>query len=168
MVSCFERRGNRRLLSFGAFKPGNGGNVAFVDVLRLLLEAQRVSMRHLFAGGRGLRRKGKSPSDDGDFPCLQRLLAVLAALRVGRVLGGFRLFAGLRLAVAFACRGRLSAVCSGFGVFHVHSFLGTRPGSDLCLSRIVWRQEGGFIRRRPDFPRVARRKGAKTVSRRQH
>ena len=53
MVSGFERRGNRRLLSFGAFKPGNGCNVAFVDVLRLLLEAQRVSMRHLFAGGRG-------------------------------------------------------------------------------------------------------------------
>ena len=87
------------------------------------------------------------------FSDFKRSLAVFATFGVGRVLGRFRLLAAC-LGFAFAFSGRLSAVCSGFGVFHVHSFLGTRPGSDLCLSRVVWRQEGGFIRRRPDFPRV--------------
>ena len=58
----------------------------------------------------------------------------------------FRLLARLRFA-AFACRGRLSAVCSGFGVFHVHSFWGIAPCSDFCLSRVVCRTPSVFILR---------------------
>ena len=73
------------------------------------------------------------------------LLAVFAIFRVGCALGGFRLLARLRLG-AFARRGRLSAVCSGFGVFHVHSFWGIAPCSDFCLSRVVCRSSLAFIR----------------------
>ena len=38
-----------------------------------------------------------------------------------------------------------SAVCSGFGVFHVHSFWGIAPCSDFCLSRVVCRTVCDFI-----------------------
>lgn len=77
-------------------------------------------------------------------PMSADLLAVFAILGVGSVLGGFRLLARLRLG-AFARRGRLSAVCSGFGVFHVHSFWGIAPCSDFCLSRVVCRTVCDFI-----------------------
>lgn len=85
-------------------------------------------------------------------PMSADLLAVFAILGVGSVLGGFRLFARLRLG-AFARRGGLSAVCSGFGVFHVHSFWGIAPYSDFCLSRVVCRTVCDFILfRAGEFP----------------
>ena len=91
------------------------------------------------------RKKSKRPTGSVALIFSQTLLAVFAILRVGCALGGFRLLARLRLG-AFARRGRLSAVCSGFGVFHVHSFWGVAPCSDFCLSRVVCRSSLAFIR----------------------
>lgn len=101
-------------------------------------------------GNDGKRDRGEIPDKSGTtdnlsaVPMSADLLAIFAILGVGSVLGGFRLLARLRLG-AFARRGRLSAVCSGFGVFHVHSFWGIAPCSDFCLSRVVCRTVCDFI-----------------------
>lgn len=112
---------------------------------------QNITSRAFRAGASsGERDRGKMPDKSGTtdilpaVPMSADLLAIFAILGVGSVLGGFRLLARLRLG-AFARRGRLSAVCSGFGVFHVHSFWGIAPCSDFCLSRVVCRTVCDFI-----------------------